>query len=181
MTAKELAHKDQAVSLWLNFNPQNYIAVPLSFHWRQTHHNALLFWSHIFSQPFRSERAWQHPVASAPNLSPFPSCWLFFQLWNSVMPFSFTPHISLHILLDRKLCWHSCWVCFIQLFSSPVYMKADFISHLSFWCLCMPLLFWAVLPLWPAVQLESWQVFAVFIWGICFLSSAKLPWRYLFR
>lgn len=73
MTAKELTHRGQAVSLWLNFIPQNNVVVPLSFHWRQTHHNALLLWLHIFSQPFWSRRAWQHPVATAPNSPSFPS------------------------------------------------------------------------------------------------------------
>ena len=75
------------------------------------------------------------------------SCWLFSQLWKSVRPFSFAPHIQDCILLGRKPCWHSYWVCFIQLFSSPTCTKAVFISHLSLWYLYMPLLFWAVLAL----------------------------------
>lgn len=40
---------------------------------RQMHHNALLFWSHIFSQPFWCGRAWQYPVAAAPNSPSFTS------------------------------------------------------------------------------------------------------------
>lgn len=73
MTAKELTHQGQTMSLSLNFNPRNCVAVPLSFDWRQTHHNALLFWSHVFSQPFRCKKAWQHPVVAAPNSPSFPS------------------------------------------------------------------------------------------------------------
>lgn len=107
------------------------------------------------------------------------SCWLFFQLWKSVQPVSFVPHLCVCILLGRTPCWHLCWVCFIQLFSTPVCTKAVSNSHLSFWCLYIPLLFWVILALWPPAQSESWQVFAAFIWGIFLLSSAKLPWRFL--
>lgn len=46
----------------------------------------------------------------------------------------FTPHIQPHIFLGSKTCWHSSWVCFIQLFPSHTCIKAVLISHLSFRC-----------------------------------------------
>lgn len=67
MTAKELTHPGQAALLWLNFNPQNDVAVLLGFACRQTHHEAL------FPEPFWSGRAEQHPAAVAPYSPSFPS------------------------------------------------------------------------------------------------------------
>lgn len=55
----------------LNFNPQNCVVVTLSVHWRQTHHNALLFLSHSLYS-LRSQISWQHPVVAAPNSPSFP-------------------------------------------------------------------------------------------------------------
>lgn len=65
--------QDQTALLWLNFDPQNYVAVPLSFNQKKTHHNTLLLRSHIFPQPSSSGRIWQNPAAAAPSSPSFPS------------------------------------------------------------------------------------------------------------
>lgn len=72
MTAKEWTQQGQTMLLWLAFDPQDYIAVPLHFNQKKTHHNALLLWPHIFPQPSSSGRAWQNPAAAAPSSPSFP-------------------------------------------------------------------------------------------------------------
>lgn len=121
--------------LWLNFDPLNYVAVPHSFDWRQTYHTILLFWSHIFSQPFSSRKVWQQTAAVAPRSPSFFSPVGFFLPTLEVSEAtSFTPYLQPWILLSSKPCWHSGWVCLIQLLLSHTCIKAVLISHLSFRC-----------------------------------------------
>lgn len=107
------------------------------------------------------------------------SCWLFFQLSKSERLFASLHTMWLCILLGCKPCWHSCWLCFIQLFPSHTCTKAVFIFHLSFRC-HINLDFSELCLLYDPLT-QSWQVSAAFVLGICLLSSSKLSWRFWSR
>lgn len=89
----------------------------------------------------------------------------------------FTPHnVALHFVGQQTMLAFMLTLFYSALSQPHMYKSCFYLSPLIQMSYT-PLLFWAVLALWPTHS-ESWQVSAAFMLRICLLSSAKLSWRF---